>query len=135
MATDQEIRDAGLLYIPKQKYLQNPYNLPVEETPPPPDGGITNTNAFANSGNDGFSVYNPNANSMVNRNADSTRYNNLMENSYLKWGSNPTVPKYLNEQYNPSIKYSQAANDKANQAINQGKGNLIPDYQQNMNKE
>ena len=134
MATDQEIRDAGLLYIPKQKYLQNPYNLPVEETPPPPDGGITNTNAFANSGNDGFSVYNPDPNSIVNRNADSTRYNNLMENSYLKGGSNSTVPKYLNEPYNPSIKYAQAAYDQANQAINQGKGNLISDYQGEMYK-
>ena len=49
MATDQEIRERGFLYIPKQKYLQNPYNLPVEETPPA-SGGITNTNAFVNSG-------------------------------------------------------------------------------------
>ena len=29
MATDQEIRDAGLYTYLKQKYLQNPYNLPV----------------------------------------------------------------------------------------------------------
>ena len=50
MATDQEIRDAGLLYIPKQKYLQNPYNLPIAPVPPPATGGITNTNAFTNSG-------------------------------------------------------------------------------------
>ena len=51
MATDQEIRDSGLLYIPKQKYLQNPYNLPVApETVAPVPGGITNTNAFTNSG-------------------------------------------------------------------------------------
>jgi len=56
MATDQEIRDAGFLYIPKQKYLQNPYNLPIAPVPPPPasaSGGITNTNAFVNSGGDG----------------------------------------------------------------------------------
>ena len=55
MATDQEIRDAGLFYIPKQKYLQDPYNL---STPPPPTepvpGGITNTNAFTNSGENDF---------------------------------------------------------------------------------
>ena len=55
MATDQEIRDAGLFYIPKQKYLQDPYNL---STPPPPTepvpGGITNTNAFTNSGGNDF---------------------------------------------------------------------------------
>jgi len=48
MATDQEIRDAGFLYIPKQKYLQNPYNLPIAPVPPA-SGGIVNTNAFVNS--------------------------------------------------------------------------------------
>ena len=53
MATDQEIRDRGILYLPKQKYLQNPYELPVEETTPDttPDGGITNTDAFTGSDN------------------------------------------------------------------------------------
>ena len=119
MATDQEIRDAGLFYIPKQKYLQDPYNL---STPPPPTepvpGGITNTNAFTGGGNDGFSVYNPDPNSIVNRNADSTRYNNLMENSYLKGGSNSTDPRYLTERYNPSItrdqsRYNLAASNNA----------------------
>jgi len=57
MATDQEIRDRGFLYIPKQEYLQNPYNLPIAPVPPaaPASGGITNTNAFTNSGGDDFS--------------------------------------------------------------------------------
>ena len=53
MATDQEIRDAGILYMPQQKYLQNPYNLPIAPVPPttpPGGGGITNTNAFTNNG-------------------------------------------------------------------------------------
>ena len=56
MATDQEIRDAGILYMPKQKYLQNPYNLPIAPVPPtePVPGGITNTNAFTGGGNDNF---------------------------------------------------------------------------------
>ena len=54
MATDQEIRDAGFKYIPKQKYLQNPYNLPIAPVPPPASGGITNTNAFNNSGGNNF---------------------------------------------------------------------------------
>ena len=68
MATDQEIRDAGFKYVPKQKYLQNPYNLPIAPVPPPPpDGGIVNTNAFNNSGGNDFSVYNPDPNSIVNR--------------------------------------------------------------------
>ena len=53
MATDQEIRDGGILYMPKQKYLQNPYNLPIAPVPPttPGGGGITNTNAFNNGSN------------------------------------------------------------------------------------
>ena len=72
MATDAEIRDAGLKYVPKQKYLQNPYELPVEETPP--DNGITNTNAFTDSQRNDFSVYNPDPNSIVNRNYDPRRY-------------------------------------------------------------
>jgi len=66
MATDQEIRDAGFKYIPKQKYLQNPYNLPIAPVPPPPPAseGIVNTNAFNNSGgNDNF---NPAGNNFQN---------------------------------------------------------------------
>lgn len=56
MATDAEIRAKGIKYLPLQKYLQNPYEFPTEEeTAPPQDGGITNTNAFTNSGgNDNF---------------------------------------------------------------------------------
>jgi len=68
MATDQEIRDAGLKYIPQQKYLQNPFELPVEPESPVVNQGIVNTNAFTGGGggND-FSVYNPDPNSIVNR--------------------------------------------------------------------
>jgi len=55
MATDAEIRAAGSLYIPQQKYLQSPYQLPTkeEEVTEPVPGGITNTNAFTNSGGGG----------------------------------------------------------------------------------
>ena len=68
MATDQEIRDKGFKYIPQQKYLQNPFQLPAEPEAPVINQGIVNTNAFAGGGNDGFSVYNPDPNSIVNRN-------------------------------------------------------------------
>ncbi len=51
MATDQEIRDAGFKYIPQQKYLQNPFQLP-ENQEPVVDQGIVATNAFAGSGGD-----------------------------------------------------------------------------------
>ena len=65
MATDQEIRDAGFKYIPQQQYLQNPFVLP-EDQEPVVDQGIVATNAFT--GGDGFSVYNPDPNSIVNKN-------------------------------------------------------------------
>ena len=51
MATDQEIRDAGYKYIPRQKYLLNPFEIPTapEANQPPPDS----TGAFSgNAGND-----------------------------------------------------------------------------------
>ena len=57
MATDAEIRAKGFLYIPKQKYLQNPFNLPIAPVPPPASGGITNTDAFTNSGGGGETRY------------------------------------------------------------------------------
>jgi hypothetical protein len=70
MATDAEIRNAGILYMPQQKYLQNPYELPTAQTEPVP-GGVTNTNAFTNSGGDGFSVYNADPNTITNMNPNS----------------------------------------------------------------
>ena len=54
MATDAEIRAAGLKYVPQQKYLQNPFELPTEEVVEETGGGITNTNAFTNSGGDNY---------------------------------------------------------------------------------
>ena len=71
MATDQEIRDRGIKFLPSQKYLQNPYEFPVEEEAAPVNQGIVNTNAFANSGGDGFSVYNADPNTITNMNPNS----------------------------------------------------------------
>ncbi len=51
--TDQQIRDKGFLYIPKQEYLQKPFQLPVAPAAPAApvvNQGIVNTNAFTNSG-------------------------------------------------------------------------------------
>ena len=95
MATDQEIRDAGLKYIPQQKYLQNPYELPVAP-PPPAAGGITNTNAFTNSQRNDFSVYNPDPNSIVNKNYNPYNFRNAAENTFLPGGSN-----YKKQVFNP----------------------------------
>ena len=67
MATDQEIRDAGFKYVPQQKYLLNPFKLP-EDQEPVTNEGIVNTNAFVGgSSGDGFNVYNPDPNSIVNK--------------------------------------------------------------------
>ncbi len=49
MATDQEIRDAGFKYVPQQKYLLNPFELP-EDKEPVTNSGIVATNAFTNMG-------------------------------------------------------------------------------------
>jgi len=69
MATDAEIRAAGFKYVPQQKYLLNPFKLPTApEEEPVINQGIVNTNAFTGGGGDGFSVYNPDPNSIVNRN-------------------------------------------------------------------
>jgi len=69
MATDQEIRDAGLKYIPQQQYLLNPFELP-EDQEPVTNSGIVATNAFTGGGGNDFSVYNPDPNSIVNREYD-----------------------------------------------------------------
>ena len=106
MATDQEIRDRGFKYIPQQKYLQNPFELPVQgggQDASTPSFGIPNTNAA-----DNFSVYNPNPNSIVNKNYDPTRYTNLMEDSFLYGGSNSTDPRYSSEINNMGIKRAQS---------------------------
>ena len=53
MATDQEIRDRGIKFLPLQKYLQSDYqfNEPVvEEEEVTESFGVPNTNAFTNSG-------------------------------------------------------------------------------------
>ena len=60
MATDQEIRDAGFKYVPRQEFLLNPFELPADDSVT--DQGIVATNAFTGGGNN-FNVYNPSNNS------------------------------------------------------------------------
>ena len=75
MATDQEIRDAGFKYIPQQQYLLNPFEIPTAPETPVVNQGIVNTNAFTGGGGGGgFSVYNPDPNSIVNRKYDPRPY-------------------------------------------------------------
>ena len=70
-AADQELYKK-YQYLPQEKYrlgLNLPTDTPV--APPPISGGITNTNAFAGSGGDGFSVYNADPNTITNMNPNS----------------------------------------------------------------
>ena len=55
MATDAEIRAAGLYAVPQQKYLQNPFQLPTNEVveEETESFGIPQTQAFTNSGGGG----------------------------------------------------------------------------------
>jgi len=64
MATDQEIRDAGFKYVPQQKYLLNPFELP-ENQEPVINQGIVATNAFTNSGGGGGGYYPGSPNELV----------------------------------------------------------------------
>ena len=77
MATDQEIRDAGFKYIPQQKYLQNPFELPTAPEAPVVNQGIVNTNAFANSG--GGNDFNPQGNIF----GEGTAVSPVFGNSYI----------------------------------------------------
>ena len=87
MATDQEIRDRGIKFLPLQKYLQNPYEFPVEEEAAPVNQGIVNTNAFTGGGGDNFSVYNPDPNSIVNRDYRP----NYDYRQFSEYGSDPST--------------------------------------------
>tara|TARA_R110000823_G_C15833637_1_gene490487 strand:- start:4 stop:1038 length:1035 start_codon:yes stop_codon:yes gene_type:complete len=94
MATDQEIRDKGFKYIPQQQYLQNPFELPTTpEEEPVINQGIVNTNAFTGGRGNDFSVYNPDPNSIVNRNYD-PRYN-YDANYETTFGTNLGDPETL----------------------------------------
>ena len=86
MATDQEIRDAGFKYVPQQKYLLNPFELP-EDQEPVINQGIVNTNAFTGGGGDNFSVYNPDPNSIVNRDYRP----NYDYRQFSEYGSDPST--------------------------------------------
>ena len=67
---DQDIYNSGTKFLPQEKYrlgLTLPTDPVAPETIAPVPGGITNTNAFTGSGGDNFSVYNPDPNSISNR--------------------------------------------------------------------
>ena len=100
MATDQEIRDAGFKYIPQQKYLQNPFQIPVAPVPPTSGNGGGGGLPYTNAG-DNFSVYNADPNTITNMNPNmkalqDARYDN--ELSYV----GKTLPGDSSPLYNTS---------------------------------
>ena len=122
---DQDIYNSGIKFRPQQEYLLNKYTAPTAQIKPvPTSSGITNTNAFTNSGND-FSVYNPDPNSIVNKNYNPYPSRNAAENSYLPGRSNATEPKYLNQPFPGGLNSAQAAYDYATKGINLGYGDMI----------
>jgi len=87
-------------FLPQEQYRLG-LNLPTDPVPDPVvDQGIVNTNSFANSGGggDGFNVYNPDPNSIVNKEYDPYPYRNASERSFV----GATDPKYLNQSYDPT---------------------------------
>jgi len=111
---DQDIYNQGVKFRPQQKYLLDDYTAPTAQIKPvPTSSGITNTNAFTNSGND-FSVYNPDPNSIVNKNYNPYLSRNAAENSYLPGRSNATDPRYSSEINNMGIKRAQSQYNLAN---------------------
>jgi len=119
---DQDIYNSGTKFLPQEKYRLNKFTAPTAQIQPvPTSSGITNTNAF-NNGGSGFSVYNPDPSSIVNRNYDPYSYRNAAENSYLPGRSNATDPKYLNQSYDPdgSVANAQDVYNKASGYIKSG---------------
>ena len=67
---DQDIYKTNQ-FMPQSRFLLNAPKPVVEEEKVTESFGIPNTNAFNNSGGNDFSVYNPDPNSIVNRNYNS----------------------------------------------------------------
>ena len=111
MATDAEIRAKGIKFLPLQKYLQNPYEFPVEEETAPVPGGITNTNAFTNSG----------GNNDFNRSFSNNPYTAQPSGSFV---TNRTG--YGTSGYLSGTEPEETFMDKAGGLIKKGIGMAIP---------
>ena len=88
MATDAEIRAKGIKFLPLQKYLQNPYEFPVEEEAEPVPGGITNTNAFTNSDDNNYTG---------SYNFDNRNFNNAINNRQYNLNNPNKINQFVNK--------------------------------------
>jgi hypothetical protein len=132
MATDQEIRDAGFKYIPQQKYLLNPFQIPTPD--PVTDQGIVATNAFTDSGGDNFSVYNADPNTIINMNPNryalqDARYDNelsYVDSPITGYTTDTEAMKHM-AMYPDYYGLNKPPPSKISQLISKGIG-LIPGY-------
>ena len=101
MATDAEIRAAGLYAVPKNKYLQNEFQLPTEEVVEETESfGIPQTKAFTNSGGNDFSGSTSNLGGDFQRAVDArqNRLNAPIDNSTFLGKAMGTVKNFMNPQ-------------------------------------
>ena len=103
---DQEIYNSGNKFVPQERYRLG-YTPTVNEQKVEQTFGIPNTNAFTNSGND-FSVYNPDPNSIVNKNYDPYPYRQAGE-IYSKTFN----PQPFTDQNKLGVRHAQKMYNKA----------------------
>jgi len=131
-AADQELYKK-YQYLPQEKYrlgLNLPTDTPV--APPPISGGITNTNAFAGGGGDGFSVYNADPNTITNMNPNSYALQDARRKNELSYVGSPitgyttdTAAMKNMEMYPEYYGLDQPPASKISQLISKGIG-FIP---------
>ncbi len=91
---NQRARDAGYYFITDDQYLRKPFQIPTTDATEDEvvtDQGIVNTNAFANAGGggDNFSVYNPDPNTIVNRDYNDRPYQTALYNNSFPMMGDP----------------------------------------------
>ena len=109
MATDQEIRDAGFKYIPQQKYLLNPFQIPTTDDDDGGGGGGGGI-PFTNAG-DGFNPYNTN---MSNIRQDYNAFPSRQAGEIYSKTFNPQSFDPSGQIKNAQFMYNKAASDLAN---------------------
>ena len=113
MATDQEIQDRGIKFLPKQQYLQSPYQFdePVVEEEITETFGVPNTTAFTNSGRD----------NNFNRSFSNNPYTAQPSGSFVTNRTN-----YGSSGYLPGTEPEETYMDKIGGLIKTGIGMAIP---------
>ena len=89
MATDAEIRAAGLYAVPNRQYLQDEFQLPTEEVEEETESfGIPNTNSFTNSGGNNYTG---------SYNFDNRNFNNAINNRQYNLNNPNKINQFVNK--------------------------------------